>query len=67
MYLPLDACIQRVLSTASETRIWQQEEQMTLEEQKGQIANDEGKTEEVKETTGQRRNACETQLKGEDV
>ena len=52
MYLPLDACIQRVLSTASETRIWQQEEQMTLEEQKGQIANDEGKTEEAKETTG---------------
>ena len=52
MCLPLDACIQRGLSTASETRIWQQEEQMTLEEQKGQIANDEGKTEEAKETTG---------------
>ena len=47
MCLPLDACIQRVLSTTSETRIWQQEEQMTLEELKKLIAADEGeKTED---------------------
>ena len=60
MCLPLDACIQRVLSTASETRIWQQEEQMILEELKKLIAADEGETLEVKESTGQRRDACET-------
>ena len=53
MYLPLDACIQRVLSTVSETRIWQQEEQMTLEELKKLIAADEGETLDVKESTGQ--------------
>ena len=52
MCLPLDACIQRVLSTASETRIWQQEEQMILEELKKLIADDEGETVEVKESTG---------------
>ena len=33
---------------------------MTLEELKKLIADDEGETVEVKETTGQRRNACET-------
>ena len=60
MCLPLDACIQRGLSTASETRIWQQEEQMILEELKKLIAADEGETLEVKESTGQRRDACET-------
>ena len=60
MCLPLDACIQRGLSTASETRIWQQEEQMILEELKKLIAGDEGETLEVKESTGQRRDACET-------
>ena len=54
MCLPLDACIQRGLSTASETRIWQQEEQMILEELKKLIAADEGETLEVKESTGQR-------------
>ena len=47
MCLPLDACIQRGLSTASKTRIWQQEEQMILEELKKLIAADEGeKTED---------------------
>ena len=33
---------------------------MTLEELKKLIAKDEGETVEVKETTGQRRDACET-------
>ena len=33
---------------------------MTLEELKKLIADDEGETVEVKETTGQRRDACET-------
>ena len=33
---------------------------MTLEELKKLIAGDEGETVEVKETTGQRRDACET-------
>ena len=33
---------------------------MTLEEIKKLIAGDEGGTVEVKETTGQRRDACET-------
>ena len=33
---------------------------MTLDELKKLIADDEGETLEVKETTGQRRDACET-------
>ena len=33
---------------------------MTLDELKELIANDEGETVEVKESTGQRRDACET-------
>ena len=35
-------------------------EDMTLEELEKLIAEDEGETVEVKETTGQRRDACET-------
>ena len=35
-------------------------ESMTLEELKKLIAGDEGETVDVKETTGQRRDACET-------
>ena len=38
---------------------------MTLDELKELIANDEGETVEVKESTGQRRDACKTQSKGE--
>ena len=34
---------------------------MTLDELKELIANDEGEKVEVKESTGQRRDACETQ------
>ena len=40
---------------------------MTLNELKELIANDESETVEVKESTGQRRDACGTQTKGEDV
>ena len=38
---------------------------MTLEELKELIANGEGETVEVKESTGQRSDACKTQSKGE--
>ena len=40
---------------------------MTLEELKQLIAADEGEMVEVKESTGQRRDACEVQSKGEDA
>ena len=40
---------------------------MTLDELKELIANDEGETVEVKESAGLRRDACETQSKGEDA
>ena len=40
---------------------------MTLDELKELIANDEGEMVEVKESTGQRRDACEVQSKGEDA